>query len=128
MSALREATNGATTASVSFSSAIGTPNLPIRGGAAANTINRCNSAGGKTRHAARKPHGRSGSDSALQWLLLVRSAFLEIFWVQNLVCAGFDVQHQPVHIWKGIGTGSECVTLRSALASKADIRRTSSIG
>src|SRR6516164_3511620 len=82
MSALREPTTGATTASTFFSSAIGTPNLPIRGGAAANTINRCNSAGGKTRHAARKPHGRSGSDSALQWLLLVRSAFgfLEIFW------------------------------------------------
>src|SRR6516165_7485094 len=80
MSPLRAATTGATTALAFFSSAIGTPNLPIRGGAAANTI--CNSAGGKTRHAARKPHGRSGSDSALQWLLLVRSAFgfLEIFW------------------------------------------------
>src|SRR6516164_2442368 len=64
MSALREATTGATTASAFFSSAIGTPNLPIRGGAAANTINRCNSAGGKTWHAARKSHGRSGPSVA----------------------------------------------------------------
>ena len=38
----------------SFSNAIGTPNLAIRGGAAAR-------AGGKTWHAARRPHGRSGS-------------------------------------------------------------------
>src|SRR5262249_7339157 len=30
--------------------------------APANTINRCNSAGGKTRHTARRPHGRSGSN------------------------------------------------------------------
>ena len=36
-----------------FSSAIGTPNLPMRVRAPANIINRCNSAGGKTRHAAR---------------------------------------------------------------------------
>src|SRR5215470_17736466 len=54
MSPLRAATAGATTALASFSSAIGTPNLTIRGGAPANTINRCNSAGGKgtpqTRH------------------------------------------------------------------------------
>ena len=41
--------SGATTASAPFSSAIGTPNLSIRARAAANTINRCNSAGGKTR-------------------------------------------------------------------------------
>jgi hypothetical protein len=53
MSPLRAATTGATTASASFSSAIGTPNLPIRVRAPANTINRCNSAGGKTRHAGR---------------------------------------------------------------------------
>src|SRR5262249_18071414 len=71
VSALREATTGATTASAFFSSAIGTPNLPIRVRAPADTINQCNSAGGKTWHAARKPHGRSGSDSALRWLLLV---------------------------------------------------------
>src|SRR5262249_19412366 len=45
MSPLRAATTGATTASASFTSAIGTPNLPVR--APANTI--CNSAGGKTR-------------------------------------------------------------------------------
>ena len=50
----------ATTASASFSSEIGTPNL-LRVRAPANTINRCNSAGGKTRH-ARRPHGRSGSN------------------------------------------------------------------
>jgi len=52
MSGLRAATTGATTASASFSSAIGTPNLPIRVRARANTM-RCNNAGGKTRHAAR---------------------------------------------------------------------------
>src|SRR5215472_8310876 len=45
MSPLRAATTGATTALASFTSAIGTPNLPVR--APANTI--CNSAGGKTR-------------------------------------------------------------------------------
>src|SRR5262249_35435363 len=49
MSPLRAATIGATMASVSFSSAIGIPNLPIHVRAPANTINRCNSAGGKTR-------------------------------------------------------------------------------
>ena len=48
MSLLPAATTGATTASAIFSSAIGTPNLPIRVRAPANTINRCNSAGGKT--------------------------------------------------------------------------------
>src|SRR5260221_6107347 len=63
MSPLRAATTGATTASASFSSAIGTPNLAIRVRAPANTINRCNSAGGRTRLAARRPHGRSGSHS-----------------------------------------------------------------
>src|SRR6266478_3972852 len=63
MSPLRAATTGATTASASFSSAIGTPNLPIRIRAPANTINRCNSAGGKTHLAARRPHGRSESHS-----------------------------------------------------------------
>src|SRR5437016_7607692 len=63
MSPLRAATTGATAASVSFSSAIGTPNLPIRVRARANTINRCNSAGGKTQLAARRPHGRSESHS-----------------------------------------------------------------
>jgi hypothetical protein len=47
----------------SFSSPIGTHRLTIRGGAAASTIIRCNGAGGKTRHAAPRPHGRSGSDS-----------------------------------------------------------------
>ena len=54
LSPLRAATSGATTASpASFSRAIGTRNLPIRVRAPANTINnRCNSAGGKTRHAA----------------------------------------------------------------------------
>src|SRR5262249_49774092 len=62
MSALREATTGATRASASFSSPIGTPNLEIGVCAPANTINRCNSAGGKTRHAARRPHDRSGSN------------------------------------------------------------------
>src|SRR5437868_4889156 len=56
MSPMRAATTGATTASASFSSAIGTPNLAIRVRAPANTINRCNSAGGKTPHAARRPH------------------------------------------------------------------------
>jgi hypothetical protein len=61
MSPLRAATAGATTASASFSSTIGTPNLPIDV-RAPDTINRCNSAGGKTRHAARWPHGRSGSN------------------------------------------------------------------
>jgi len=61
MSPLRAATTGATTASASFFSAIGTPNLPMRVRAPANTINRCNSAGGKTWHVARKPHGRSAS-------------------------------------------------------------------
>src|SRR6266478_1548979 len=63
MSPLRAATTGATTASASFSSAIGTPNLAIHVRAPANTINRCNSAGGKTRHAARRPHGPSASNS-----------------------------------------------------------------
>ena len=63
MSPLRAATTGETTASASFSSAIRTPNLPIRVRAPANTINRRNSADGKTRHAARRPHGRSGSFS-----------------------------------------------------------------
>ena len=53
--------SGATTASASFSSEIGTPNLAIHVRAPANTINRCNSAGGKTRHAAHRPQGRSGS-------------------------------------------------------------------
>ena len=66
MSPLRGATTGATTASASFSSAIGTRNLPIRVRAPGNTINRCNSAGGNTRHAARRPHGRSGSGSSFQ--------------------------------------------------------------
>ena len=40
----------------------GTPNLPIGVRAPANIINRCNSAGGKTRHAALGSHGRSGSN------------------------------------------------------------------
>ena len=59
---MRAATTGATTASAFFSSAIGALNLPIGVRAPANTINRCNSAGGKTRHAAHRPHGRSGSN------------------------------------------------------------------
>src|SRR5260221_12855308 len=59
MSPLRAATTGATAASASFSSAIGTLNLAIHVRAPANPINRCNSAGGKTRHAARTPHPRS---------------------------------------------------------------------
>src|SRR6202047_1145527 len=77
MSSSRTTTAGATTAaSPCFSSAIGVPNsnlnLAIRVGAAASpilrcnrasTIVRCNGAGGKTRHAARRPHGRSGSFS-----------------------------------------------------------------
>ena len=50
----------ATTASASFSSAIGAPKLAIPVGAAARTIVRCNGAGGKTRQAARRPHGHSG--------------------------------------------------------------------
>jgi hypothetical protein len=58
---LRAATHGATAASASFSSPIGTPRLAIRVGAAASTIIRCNRVGGKTRHAARRPHVRSGS-------------------------------------------------------------------
>src|SRR5207248_3734286 len=62
MSPLRTATTGATTASASFSSAIGTPNLAIHARAPANTINRCNRAGGNTRHAAHGPPGRSGSN------------------------------------------------------------------
>ena len=41
-----------------FSSAIGAPNLPIGVRAPANTISRCNSAGGDTQRAARRPHGR----------------------------------------------------------------------
>src|SRR6266403_4759077 len=61
MSPLRAATTGATTASASFSSPIGTPNLAIHVRAPANTINRCNSAGGKTRHAARRPSNLDGS-------------------------------------------------------------------
>src|ERR1700694_813129 len=61
MSRLRAATLGATAASASFSSAIRTRKLAIRVGAAASTIVRCNRAGGKTRHVARRPHGRSGS-------------------------------------------------------------------
>src|SRR6266436_4687821 len=68
MSSLRATTHGATMASVSFSSATWTPNPAIRVGAAASTISRCNRAGGKTRHAARRPHVRSGSwlrDNAL---------------------------------------------------------------
>jgi hypothetical protein len=59
---LRTATTGATTASASFSSAIGTPNLATRARAPANTFNRCNGAGGNTQHAAHGPRGRSGSD------------------------------------------------------------------
>src|SRR5207248_1348131 len=55
MSPLRAATTGVTTASASFPSAIGIPNLATRARAPANTINRCNRAGGKTRHAARRP-------------------------------------------------------------------------
>ena len=50
-----------TTSSAPFSRAIGTRNLPIRVRAPANTINRRNSAGGKTRHAASRPYGRSRS-------------------------------------------------------------------
>src|SRR6266851_2563285 len=46
--------SGTTMASAPFSNAIGTPKLASRGGAAAR-------AGGKTWHAARRPHGRSGS-------------------------------------------------------------------
>src|ERR1700682_1752594 len=61
MSPLRAATSGATTAWGPFSSPIGTPRLAIRVGAAASTIIRCNGAGGKMRHAARRPHVRSGS-------------------------------------------------------------------
>src|SRR6266849_4815821 len=60
MSPLRAATSGATTAWGPFSSPIGTPRLAIRVGAAASTIIRCNGAGGKMRHAARRPHVRSG--------------------------------------------------------------------
>ena len=46
-----------------FSRAIGTRNLPIRVRAPANTINRCNSAGSKTRHAASRQHRSSRSPS-----------------------------------------------------------------
>src|SRR3981189_2895711 len=53
---LRAATSGGTTAWGPFSSLIGTPRLAIRVGAAASTIIRCNGAGGKMRHAARRPH------------------------------------------------------------------------
>src|SRR5258705_273976 len=56
MSPLRAATSGATPAWGLFSSPIGIPRLAIRVGAAVSTIIRCNGAGGKTRHAARKPH------------------------------------------------------------------------
>src|ERR1700686_3739836 len=55
MCPLRAPTTGATTASASFSSPIGTPNLAIYVRAPANTINGCNNAGGKPRHAARRP-------------------------------------------------------------------------
>src|SRR6266446_5495661 len=68
MSPLRAATSGATTAWGPFSSPIGTHRLALRVGAAASTIIRCNGAGGKMRHAARRPHVRSGSwlrDNAL---------------------------------------------------------------
>ena len=95
---MREATTGATTASASFSSAIGTPNPPIRVRAPASPIVRCDRAGGKTWHAARKPHGRSGLDSALRWLLLVRSAFgfLEIFWgTKSRLCGPRSLIRSP---------------------------------
>ena len=81
MSTLRAARPGATTASASFSSAIGAPRLQpnpklaIRAGAAARTIDRCNRAGGKTRPAARRPHGRSGSIAALSR----RAGLLQVF-------------------------------------------------
>jgi hypothetical protein len=58
MSSLRAITSGATMASAPFSSAIGTPNLAIRGGAAASTILRCDRAGGKTWRARRTPSQR----------------------------------------------------------------------
>ena len=87
MSPSRETTIGATMASASFSSLIGTPNLATRVRAPADTINRCNSAGGKTRRAACRPHGRSGGSpaSVRAWLILVscipvfsgRAAFFE---------------------------------------------------
>src|SRR6267142_2773396 len=62
MSPLRAATSGATPAWGLFSSPIGIPRLAIRVGAAASTIIRCNGAGGKTRHAARRPHVRFGQN------------------------------------------------------------------
>src|SRR6266446_2845316 len=58
MSPLRAASSGATGL---LSSPIGIPRLAIRVGAAASTIIRCNQAGNKTRHAARRPHVRFGS-------------------------------------------------------------------
>jgi hypothetical protein len=65
-------TSGATTASASFSRAIGTPNLPMRVRAPANTINRYNSAGGKTRHAARRPYRRSRLNLRVYWEFAAR--------------------------------------------------------
>src|SRR6185437_1447127 len=39
------------------------PAMRVR--APADTINRCNSAGGKARHAARRPHDRSGARASI---------------------------------------------------------------
>src|SRR5271154_1009757 len=67
MSPLR--TSRATMAWVPFSSPFGTrrpaTRPEIRVGAAASII-RCNGAGGKTRHAARRPHVRFGSEADLK--------------------------------------------------------------
>ena len=71
---LRAATPGATAASASFSSnAILTRNLAIRAGAEASTINRCNGAGGKMRHAPRFPQSISLTDLPL---LVARSVMV----------------------------------------------------
>src|SRR5258707_8455759 len=94
MSTLRAAMGGTTTAP--FSSPCGTRRLTIRVGAAASTIIRCNGAGGKTRHAARKPHVRfSNRPFGVKRFQTIHHCGVDVAQV-NLATVGLSAKWQKV--------------------------------